>query len=341
MTKFENRIWYGGDLGGSIVRAALSPVSGLFRVAGAIRGSLYDAGVLRVHAGTIPAVSVGNLTVGGTGKTPVAAWIASELRARGARPAIVLRGYGDDEPLVHGRLSPGIPVIVDPDRVAGIARAAAGGADVAVLDDAFQHRRAARAADIVLVSADQWPGRIRLLPTGPFREPLSAIARATLAIITCKAADAVEVERVHAAITHAAPALPVAVLRLRLGTLHDDAGPPRPLTAIAGKDVLAISAIGDPNAFAEQLAAAGARVRAVTFPDHFRFAREHVEQLVGAMRAGEQPVCTLKDYVKLDALWPRQAPPLWYVSQSPYVESGRDAIEAMLSMVLRARATPT
>src|SRR5690242_15793153 len=98
---------------------------------------LYDTGVFASHDPAIPAVSVGNVTVGGTGKTPVAAWIATELVERGARPAIVLRGYGDDEPLVHARLNPNVPVIVAADRVAGIAQARDTGATIAVLDDAF------------------------------------------------------------------------------------------------------------------------------------------------------------------------------------------------------------
>jgi len=341
MSAFADRIWYGADRGAALMRAALAPVSAFFRAAGAARGALYDAGVFRAHAGPIPAVSVGNLTVGGTGKTPVASWLTAELRARGARPAIVLRGYGDDEPLVHGRLAPGIPVIVDPDRVAGIARAAAGGADVAVLDDAFQHRRAMRAADIVLVSADRWPAHARLLPAGPFREPLSALGRATLAIITRKSAGDAEVARVRAALAREAPALPVAVMHLRLGALHDDAGPMEPLAALAGRPVLAISAVGDPDAFAAQLAAAGARVRAAAFPDHHAFTVADAERLARSLASEERPVCTLKDFVKLHALWPRQAPPLWYVSQLPNVETGRDAIEAILSALLRARATPT
>jgi tetraacyldisaccharide-1-P 4'-kinase len=79
----------------------------------------------------------------------------------------------------------------------------------------------------------------------------------------------------------------------------------------------------------------------VRFPDHYRFTRVDAEQLAGSLNALERPVCTLKDFVKLDALWPRQAPPLWYVSQSSTVESGRDALDAMLSALLRARATPT
>jgi len=341
VSALADRVWYGADGGAALARMLLAPASALFRAGVALRGAMFDAGVLRAQAGAIPAVSVGNLTVGGTGKTPVASWIAAELRARGAHPAIVLRGYGDDEPLVHGRLAPGIPVIVDPDRAAGVARAAAGGADVAVLDDAFQHRRAVRTADVVLVSADRWPAHVRLLPAGPFREPLAALARATLVIITRKSAAEADVARVRAAIAREAPALPVAVVHLRLDALHDDGGEPVSLASLAGASVLAISAVGDPDAFAAQLAGCGALVRTAAFADHHAFTQEDAARIAASLRSNERPLCTLKDFVKLDALWPRQAPPLWYVSQLSNVEAGRDAIDAMLSTLLRARSTHT
>src|SRR3954470_7648563 len=120
------------------------------------RDILYDAGWLPAAATSIPAVSIGNLTVGGTGKTPIAAWVARGLALRGAHPAVILRGYGDDEPLVHARLNPDIPVVTGADRVVTVNEAARRGADIAVLDDAFQHRRVQRMADLVLVSADRW-----------------------------------------------------------------------------------------------------------------------------------------------------------------------------------------
>ena len=335
-----SRLWYGEGKGAAAARALLAPASALYAGAAALRGALYDTGLLRAQAGAIPAVSIGNITVGGTGKTPVAAWFAAELRARGAMPAIVLRGYGDDEPLVHARLNPGVPVIVEPDRVAGIARAAAAGADVAVLDDAFQHRRAARTADVVLVSADRWPAVARRLPAGPFREPPSSLRRATLLLITRKAAGDDAVARVRADLAAAAPGVPVAVMALPLdGLRRTGGGAPEPIGALQGAAVLAISAVGDPGAFAAQLAAAGARVRARAFPDHHAFTAAEAEALAASLAPGERPVCTLKDHVKLDTLWPRQAPPLWYVSQQPKVQAGGDALDEVLATLLRARST--
>jgi len=335
MADLPGTLWFGGGAPARAGRILLAPVSAVYRAAVAARGALYDAGVLRTTAGAIPALSVGNLTVGGTGKTPVAAWFAAEFAARGARPAIVLRGYGGDEPLVHGALNAGVPVVVDPDRVRGVARAAADGADVAVLDDAFQHRRAARAVDVVLVSADRWPGRVRLLPAGPFRERPEALRRASLVIITAKAAGPGAIARVREAVHQAAPGVPLAVMRLGLGPLRHDAGGERPLASLRGAAVLAISAIGDPAAFAAQLAATGASVRTRIFPDHHAFSAADAESLAPSL--AELPVCTLKDYVKLGPLWPRGAPALWYVSQHSTVEDGRASLDEAIATILRAR----
>ena len=210
------KFWTGNSLGYRVGRLALAPLEGLYRSAVAIRGELFERGMLAVHPSPIAVVSVGNLTVGGTGKTPVSAWIAARLLALGRKLAIVLRGYGDDEPIVHSRLNPGVEVIVEKKRSAGIARAMASGADVAVLDDAFQHRAAARDLDIVLVSADSWTGRQHLLPAGPYRESPDGIRRASLIVITRKAAVDTAVGEVKSWVERIAPAKPVVVARLVL-----------------------------------------------------------------------------------------------------------------------------
>jgi tetraacyldisaccharide 4'-kinase len=317
----------------------LAPASLLYRVGTGIHGALYRSGIRRARPLALPAISVGNLTVGGTGKTPIAAWIASALVRREAHPAIVMRGYGDDEPLVHERLNPEVPVVVTPDRVRGVERASTLGADVAVLDDAFQHRRAARNADLVLLSADRWASAPRLLPAGPWREPLSALRRASMVLITRKAASPATASAVADTIRHRFPGIAVGVAALMLQELRSAAGESTmPLEALAGARTLAIVAIGDPSAFLRQLAATDATVRAAVFPDHHVYTHAEVARLAAMMAAGEIAVCTLKDAVKLAPHWPREAPPLWYVSQSVVVEEGRDALDALLTRVLAARS---
>jgi tetraacyldisaccharide 4'-kinase len=333
------RIWWGTGIGARVARALLSPISLVYRLGVAAHAGLYRSGLRRPATLTLPSISVGNLTVGGTGKTPVAAWLASLLLRRQAHPAIVLRGYGDDEPLVHERLNPDVPVVVSPDRVRGVERAATLGADVAVLDDAFQHRRAARTVDLVLLSADRWTSSSRLLPAGPWREPLSAVRRATMVLVTRKAASQATASAVADTVRHRFPRVPVGVAALTLQELRSAMGESTmPLEALAGARTLAIVGVGDPSAFLRQLAATHATVRAAVFADHHAYTHAEVVRLASMMAPGELAVCTLKDAVKLAPHWPREAPPLWYVSQSVIVEEGRDTLDALLARVLAARA---
>ena len=334
------RLWWGRGTGPALARAALRPLELLYRAIVAGRGALYDAGILRAHPLGMPALSVGNLSVGGTGKTPVSAWIAGELLRRGARPAIVLRGYGEDEPLVHAVLNPSVPVVVDADRVLGAQRARSLGADVLVLDDAFQHRRARRDADVVLVSADRWSPEVRLLPAGPWREGPGALRRASLLLVTRKAASREQAEAARAAFARHAPGLPSAIVHLAPDALRATRGPEtRPLADLAGRRVLAIAAIGDPAAFFAQLEAAGAVVTRAAFADHHRFDAEETRTLAGRGTQFDLVVCTLKDAVKLDPHWPREALPLWYVSQHVRPERGGAELAELLDRLLRARAT--
>jgi tetraacyldisaccharide 4'-kinase len=346
--RFVERVWYGRDSLASAMRAALLPFERIFGGVIGARELMYDAGWLSTHATALPAVSVGNLSVGGTGKTPIAAWVAHGLASRGLRPAIVLRGYGDDEPLVHKTLNPGIPVVVNADRVAGIEEAARGGADIAVLDDAFQHRRARRVADLVLVSADRWTGDARLLPAGPWREPLRAIRRASLIVVTRKAASDGQVDAVHTRLSEIAPLVPrVSVVLapselvcLAQGAGEDVAGARevRPISALRGATIRVIAAIADPGAFVKQLESAGATVEASVFPDHHAFTAAEIASFVRSVAQNEWIVCTLKDAVKLGPQWPRLAPPLWYVSQRVMVERGVGGLEHMLDELAGVRS---
>ena len=335
MRDLVERVWFGNDVIARVARAVLAPSEALYRASMSVREALYDAGVFATHEPVIPTVSVGNLTVGGTGKTPVAAWIAKELVERGARPAIVLRGYGEDEPLVHARLNPAIPVIVAVDRASGIGRAHDAGATIAVLDDAFQHRRVSRAADLVLVSADQWSPSPRLLPAGPFREPLEALRRATMVLVTRKAASDAQVDLVNESLAEIAPRIPRSTLHLlpedlRNASAAGEEEQRRPLADLNGREVRAITAIGDPEAFVRQIEALGGRVSAEVFPDHHQFEPDEIAKFARSISPEGLAICTLKDAVKLAHRWPREAPTLWYVSQRVSVERGVGGVEHVL-----------
>ncbi|PYP79601.1 MAG: tetraacyldisaccharide 4'-kinase [Gemmatimonadetes bacterium] len=342
MTALE-QVWYGESAGARIGRAALWPAEQVYAAAVRLRGALYDRALLETLSAPLPVLAIGNLSVGGTGKTPIAAWAVSRLRDRGAHPAVVLRGYGGDEPLVHEILNPGTPVLCDSDRVRGARTARSAGADCVVLDDAFQHRRIARTADWVLISAERFTSTTHMLPAGPLREPLAALARADVAIVTRKVASTTEAQRVAeriesmihvgTAVVHLAPS--------HFVDAHDETS--RPLDAVRGARVVAVAAVGEPEAFFAQLRELGARdVQGIAYRDHHAFTAADVARLARAAAQADAVVCTLKDAVKLAPQWTPRAVPLWYVSQRAEVEHGAHLLDASLAHVLAARtSTPS
>jgi tetraacyldisaccharide 4'-kinase len=334
--RLVEKIWAGRGRRARIARALLTPAEVLYRAVIIARGMLFDWGAFPAENFSIPVLSIGNLSVGGTGKTPVAAWFARRLSEKGVKPGIVLRGYGGDETIVHQRLNEGVPVMAAPDRVRGIREAIANGVGAVVLDDAFQHRRAARDADIVLVNADAWTGSTRLLPAGPWREPLGSARRANLLIITRKIADRSTVEDVRRALAQAAPQVPVATAYLGPGDLRSTTtGQTLPLHVLEGADLTAIAAIAHPDSFFKQLTELGAIVRPHSFPDHHAFTRREARDLAARAIDSDFVVCTLKDAVKLDSLWPAEAGSLWYVSQRLRIEDGQEHIERLLDDLVR------
>jgi tetraacyldisaccharide 4'-kinase len=270
----------------------------------------------------------------------VAQWFAAQLAARGARPAILLRGYGNDEGLVHRALMPGAIVVENADRIAGANEAQRRGADMLVLDDAFQHRQVERSGDVVLISADaqevSWP-----LPAGPLREPFASVRRADLVIITQKAASDADVDRMVARVHDAAPHVPIAVARLTSDELVEwSSRRTSPLRAHAGTPVLAVSGVGDPGAFEKQLSNAGLTIFPARFDDHHPYSAADATNLIARVPQGGLVVCTLKDAVKLGPVWPRQAPSLWYVSQRVSLVRGAEFVAGLLDAALALRPTP-
>jgi tetraacyldisaccharide 4'-kinase len=318
---------------------AVSPVSWLYRVIMAVRNTAYDSGLLRIHDSVIPVVSIGNVTVGGTGKTPFSAYVVSQLLASGHRPAVVMRGYGDDERYLHGRMNPGVLVITGADRVKGILAAATAGADVAVLDDGFQHRRARRDLDIVLVSAERWSADLGLLPAGPLREPLSSLRRADLVIVTQKSADDGTAGSVLQAIrSYPDVSAGLAIAKLEPSELVAVNGPEKiPLGAVKGERVLAVAGIGDPASFFAQLGQLGAEVTERRFRDHHPYSANDAAVLAAESAAHKYVITTEKDAVKLARVWPANGPELWYLSQAVRLTEGLPLVAAALAkLFLRA-----
>jgi tetraacyldisaccharide 4'-kinase len=340
-----HRVWYGDDAAARAARLLLTPAAWGYRGVSALRNALYDRGLLRSHEPGLPALSIGNLSVGGTGKTPVAAWAAARLKAAGAHPAMLLRGYGDDEPLVHARLNADVPVVTGADRVDAARRARELGADCLILDDAFQHRRIRRAMDWVLVAAEQWRDGLGLLPAGPLREPPAALRRAHVLVVTRKSAPRAIADDIAASLApHLSDPQAFAICHLAPDAVVDArSGHREPLSWLSGRDLTAVAAIGTPSAFFAQLREQGAAVRPLSFGDHHAFDARDVERIVRAAEGKRSVVCTLKDAVKLAALWPVSGPPLWYVSQRAVVERGGTVLDTSLEVILAARvaASPT
>jgi tetraacyldisaccharide 4'-kinase len=312
------------------MRAALTPPSWLYAGVVRARNLAYDRRWLASHSLGLPTLSIGNMTVGGTGKTPMAAWFATRLTALGAKPAILLRGYGEDEVLVHRRLAPEALVVAGADRVASAERARQGGASVLVLDDGFQHRRARRDADLVLLSADRHR-QVRLLPAGPWREPEESLRRATHIVVTRKRTTPMHAKEVAGFAARVAPGAAVCIAHLAPdAVVRWDSGERASVDLLSGSVVLAVSAIGDPRAFEAQIRGFGSRMVTRTYRDHHRFSTADVLTLAHDASGADYLVCTLKDAVKLGPIWPPSAPPLWYLSQTVKIELGAEALDGLV-----------
>ena len=317
------RRWWAGEAGvpGYLLAGLLAPASWAYGVGVSMRNAAHDRGGGQSVRG-LRVVSVGNLAVGGTGKTPVAAWIARYLSAQGVPTAIVARGYGRDELSLHRRWNPDVPVEADSDRVLAALRAREAGAVVAVLDDGFQHRRLARDLDLVLLAAeDRFPGR--LLPTGPYREPASSLARADAILVTRRTASAERADAVLQKARDFVPARPVGIVRLEPDGWQDLRG--EQADAPRGQ-ALAVAAVARPHQFRENVAATlGSDVGLLAFPDHHEYSDGDVRRIVSEAR-GRAIVITEKDAVKLESR-ARDLPGVRVLTQRVVWESGREEIE--------------
>ncbi len=280
---------------------------------------------------TRPTVSVGNLTAGGTGKTPTVAWLADALRTRGRRPAILSRGHGsrpgelgDELTLLTELLGPDVPVAADPDRVAGAAQMLAQepATDLFLLDDGFQHRKVARNFDLVLVDVSNPFGYNHLLPRGLLREPQASLRRADAILLT--RSDLGDCQAVEHEVRRWAD-VPVFRSWFRVQAAE----------AVGRKAVVACG-IGNPSAFAANLASSGVLLEEVmAFPDHHAFDVDDAKSIATNRPEHGVVIVTGKDWVKLRSLWP---------SDVPIVVAGQrleiQEADNLLDLVSRAASLP-
>jgi len=271
------------------------------------------------HRARVPVVSVGNLTVGGTGKTPLVAWLATRLQQAGRRPAIVSRGYRGtvgrgprvvsrgadptcgpaecgDEPYLLASTLPGVPVVVGADRAAAADAATELGSDVLLLDDGFQHRRLERDLDIVLLDSGRPFGNERLLPAGTLREPPAALARAGIVLVSRSAPGErhPEIERIVRRHNGSVPILHCGHRRLGF---FDSSGD----KVEAPQRAMVFCGIGNPAAFRADVEAEGVEIAGFEARrDHQRYLVSDLERLAAHADAlSSVLVTTEKDRVRL------------------------------------------
>jgi tetraacyldisaccharide 4'-kinase len=288
-----------------------------------VRNSLFDNRVRKIHKLPVPVISVGNLTTGGTGKTPTVIMLVHLLAELGKRAAVLTRGYGakpgetPDEVLVIQQQCPGTPVIVNPDRVAGGRQVLRDHAvDVLILDDGFQHRRIHRDLNIVLCDATEPLGVRGLIPRGSWRERPDALARANLIMLT-------RCEQVSEELSDLAAGLlsqwvsPRAILKQYTVCrgIFDRNDAAVELAAGAEPQVVAFAGIGNPANFLNTVRTVGLYVRtAVWFGDHHRYELPRDAETIAARTQGlpiDAWITTQKDIVKLRSA--NTPAPLWYL----------------------------
>ena len=296
-------------LKGWVFRRSLGGISVPYGLGVRVRNLLFDAGWKKSHRASVPIISVGNLTLGGTGKTPCVEYIARLLRQHDQQVAILSRGYGaeggrNDEAMLLEENLPDVPHLQGRDRVALAATAVEElESDVLVLDDGFQHRRLHRDLDIVLIDASNPWGFNRMFPRGALREPVSGLKRAGLVMITrVDRADDTAIQEIRRRVARYTDATIALTVHEPIALLTGD-GSTEPIESLRGATVAAFAGIGNPDAFRRTLETAGATVVEFrVFPDHHGYTRADVDDLI--RWASSQPAETLiattqKDMVKL------------------------------------------
>ncbi|MFQ5806102.1 MAG: tetraacyldisaccharide 4'-kinase [Phycisphaerae bacterium] len=296
----------------------LVPLSWLYGLGIRLRNARYDRSPHASRHVALPVISIGNITAGGTGKTPIVMETARRLQELGRRPAILTRGYGaagrerSDEVMEFSEVLPNVPVVVNPDRVAAAETAGSElEVDCVVLDDGFQHRRLERDLDVVVIDALAPWGGGWVLPAGRLREPLEGLARADLFVISrSNQVASPAVRQIEAHLSERAPHAAVLSATVEPETVVYLDGRSENVEALAYHCVLPVCGIGNPATFLRIVEQLAGRVCApLTFRDHQRYNRRHVRKVAATARrrGADLVVTTRKDWVKLAALWPDHA----------------------------------
>jgi len=296
---------------GNPLRQALWPLSLIYGAVAAVRNWTFDARLRKAHEIGVPVVSVGNLSVGGTGKTPTVAWLCQLAHRLGRRPGVLARGYGrapgellnDEGAMLQQRL-PWLLQEQDPDRVAAGLRLTAKGADFVVLDDGFQHRRLHRNLDLVCLDACQPFGNNQCLPSGDLREFRSGLRRAGIVFLTrASGLDAEQIQARRQRVQElAGREIPIyACAHGPSDVVSQPTGEVLSLASLRGQRVVLLSAIARPQSFRTTVLELGFEVAAeFRHRDHHRFTKADLESAaMAATKHNALLLCTEKDAPKL------------------------------------------
>ena len=308
------------------------------------RNHHFDTGKSEIHRADVPVISVGNITMGGTGKTPTVEWLARWFRQRDVRVCLISRGYGaeegsrNDEALELEQKLPDVPHVQNPDRVAAAKMAIEEFAtQLIILDDAFQHRRIYRDLNIVLLDAIEPFGYDHVFPRGTLREPLAGLRRADIVALTrADMTDADQRFKIRGRVEQFHPEVPWVELTHAPQTLLSASGKQEVVKSLFQRPVAAFCGIGNPAGFRHTIECCDYIVKAWReFPDHHNFSREDVESLSKWAEDSDAQaiVCTQKDLVKLgvDELG---GLPLWAISIGMEFVYGRESLEKHLEPLL-------
>jgi tetraacyldisaccharide 4'-kinase len=351
MEQFAREVMSGRKRGlaANLLRTGLWSAQWPYRVGVAIKNCAFDFGLREPFEVGVPVISVGNLTTGGTGKTPVVAFLANWFRDAGAQVGLLSRGYksldaaANDEKLVLDQLCPGVPHWLNADRIDSAKRAVVDGCTLLILDDAFQHRRIHRDLDIVLIDATNPWGFGHCLPRGMLREPIANIERADLVVVT--RADQISAEEltvIRSELVRHNHIGTVIEVSFRPSQLINSAGQTKPFAELAGQRVFGFCGIGNPDSFVRTLRTLGSEVVGFeSFPDHHHFTSDDLVRLGEQAKSANADVLltTHKDLVKLPdtGLGGR---PLWAVQIETEILRGAPMLESRLWSVLERVPKP-
>ncbi|MBL7072327.1 MAG: tetraacyldisaccharide 4'-kinase [Candidatus Omnitrophica bacterium] len=328
-----------GGVCGAIVKGVLRIVSWGYLAVVKIIDKAYKNGIKRKYKARVPVVSVGNLTLGGTGKTPFAVFLADFFLSRGKKPAVLTRGYGRDESVMLKNEMPLVSVYVGGDRVLSARRAVEDGRDLLILDDGFSHRRIERDLNILMIDGVNFFGNRAVFPRGVLREPVSAIERADMFVLTkVDSASRARIEEIRSFLEKNALGKPVVRARHKPSCLTDVTGAAYSLSSLKGKRISVVSGIGDPDYFAFLLREEGAKiVSRHDYIDHHEYTQRDVDEiyLASVSKKTENVIMTAKDYVKIKKLdLSRMEEKIFILNITIDVTSGKEILVDRLNRII-------